>query len=535
MLAGALLLFVPACSDSATGRPGKESATAAAPTKESPADQPADAPDAEAAKPVAGESNQPRAAENVKQTIAGGSKETERTGEDWPEFLGPRGTGISGETGLLERWPEEGPSVLWKKKIGEGYSAPSVRGNRLVLFHRPGMRQFPGPDEVVECLEADTGKPLWNYSYPTQYVDPYGYNGGPRCTPLLTADRCYTFGAEGMLTSLDLASGKPIWQRNTAEEFKIPPAFFGVGASPILEGNLLIVMVGGHPRSGVVAFDAGTGKTVWENVGPETFPDPPIRIQRDRPPAKLASYATPLAATIHGKRHILCFMRPGLVSVDPETGVPNFSFWFRSELHDSVNAARPVVVRDVVFLSAAYETGAALLKVHPDGKKYDVAWQDVDAMQNHWSTCIHHEGYLYGFSGRHEPGSTFRCIDLKTGKLQWQTHDVNANDEPDPKAGLGATEPKYYGRGSAILAEGKFIVMGERGTLALVEANPREFVETSRVKYPEAGYPSWTAPVLSRRRLYLSVARERRDEFGRYYGHDYHLLCLDLAKPGGTP
>jgi hypothetical protein len=227
-----------------------------------------------------------------------------------------------------------------------------------------------------------------------------------------------------------------------------------------------------------------------------------------------------------------------------------------------------------VFLSAAYETGSALLEVNPDGKGYKVVWSDAgsrqarltrlenrideikamqsrtieerqklireeidkpeyaDAMQNHWSTCIHHKGHLYGFSGRHEPGSTFRCIDLKTGKLQWQTLDVNAHDEPDPKAGLGATEPKYYGRGSAILAEDKFIVMGERGTLALVEANPREFVELSRVKFPEAGYPSWTAPVLSRQRLYLSVARERTDEFGRY-AHDYHLLCLDLAKPGG--
>jgi outer membrane protein assembly factor BamB len=530
LLAGGLLVLLPACSDDATSRPGKESAAAAATSRDSPAGPLADTP---GAAPVAGASN-PSAEMKIEQTVAGGSKETERTGEDWPEFLGPRGTGVSGETGLLEKWPDGGPPVLWKKQIGEGYSAPSVRGNRLVLFHRPAGRQFSGPEEVVECLAADTGKPLWRYAYPTRYVDPYGYNGGPRCTPLLTADRCYTFGAEGMLTCLDLASGKQIWQRDTAEEFQIPPAFFGVGASPILEQNRLIVMVGGHPRSGMVAFDAATGKTVWENVGSEAFPDPPVRIQRDRPPVKLASYATPLAATIHGKRHVLCFMRPGLVSVDPQTGEPNFSFWFRSQLHDSVNAARPVVVGDRVFLSAAYETGAALLKVHADGKKYDVVWQDVDAMQNHWSTCIHHDGYLYGFSGRHEPGSTFRCLELASGKLMWATQDVNANDEPDPKAGLGATEPKYYGRGSAILAEGKFIVLAERGTLALVQAAPHEFAEVSRVKYPEAGYPSWTAPVLSRRRLYLSVARERHDEFGRY-AHDYHLLCLDLAGPAGAP
>jgi hypothetical protein len=187
-------------------------------------------------------------------------------------------------------------------------------------------------------------------------------------------------------------------------------------------------------------------------------------------------------------------------------------------------------VDDYVFLSAAYETGAALLKVHPDGKKYDVVWNDADAMQTHWSTTIADHGYLYGFSGRHQAGSTFRCLEMTTGKLKWQTQDVDANDEPDPKEGRGKTPPKYYGRGSATLAEGKFIVQGETGVLALVEVNPEKFVEISRVNYPEAGYPSWVAPVLAHKRLYLNVAREGRDNLGRHT-YEYHLLCLDLAKP----
>lgn len=446
----------------------------------------------------------------VATAAAGSSDKTRRTGEDWPEFLGPRGTGISGETGLLKQWPSKGPPVIWKMRAGTGYSAPSVRGNRLVLFHRVGH------EEIVDSYAADTGEWEWRYAYRSNFEDPFGYNNGPRCSPLLTEDRCYTFGGEGKLVCLELASGKLVWRRDTAAEFQIPMAFFGVGATPILEGNLLIVMVGGHPSSGVVAFDATTGATVWQSVGPGDWEQPKVRIQPDRPPAKLASYSTPLAVTIHGQRHLLCFMRPGLVSLDPATGKVNFSYWLRSSLHDSVNAARPVVVEDNIFLSAAYETGAALLKVNPDGKGYKVVWRDVDAMQNHWSTCIAHDGFLYGFSGRHEPGSTFRCIELKTGRLMWQTEDVNANDEPDPKAGLGKTEPKYYGRGSAILADGKFIVLGERGTLALVELNSKRFREISRVHYPEMTYPSWTAPILSRRRLYL------RDEDA--------LLCIDLAE-----
>lgn len=461
----------------------------------------------------------------IPTSIAGSKPETRRTGEDWAEFLGPRGTGISGETGLLEKWPDAGPPVVFKKRLGEGYAAPSVLGNKLVIFHRKGN------EEIVECFTADEGEWLWRHSDKTSYVDPYGYNNGPRCAPLLSGDRCYTFGAEGLLTCLNLEDGERIWQRNTASEFRIPQAFFGVGACPILEGNLLIVMVGGHPKSGVVAFDATTGKTVWEAVSPASFPPAPLRIQRDRPPEKLASYATPLAATIDGKRHVLCFMRPGLVSLDPKTGDENFSFWFRSQLHDSVNAARPLVVGNDIFLSAAYETGAVLLDVGNDGKSVTPIWRDVDAMQTHWSTTIHHHGYLYGFSGRHQPGSTFRCIDLKTGALKWKTEDDNADEEPDPKAGLGKTPPKYYGRGSAILADGNFIVQGETGVLALVELSPREFREISRIKYPEFGYPSWVAPVLSRGRLYLSGSRRVFDAGRERY--EYTLYCLDVRKDEG--
>src|SRR6266478_900554 len=105
---------------------------------------------------------EPQVEAPIEQTVAGGTKATERVGEDWPAFLGPRGTGISGETRLLESWPQKGPPVVWKEKVGESYSAPSVRGNRLVLFHRPGDGDAFGDEEAVDCFEADTGNPLWH-------------------------------------------------------------------------------------------------------------------------------------------------------------------------------------------------------------------------------------------------------------------------------------------------------------------------------------------------------------------------------------
>lgn len=433
-------------------------------------------------------------------------------GDDWPAFLGPQGSGISAETGLLAEWPAGGPPVLWKKQVGEGYAAPAVRGDRLVFFHREG------DEEVVECLDVRTGASRWRRAAPTTFTDPYGYNGGPRAAPVLSADRCITFGAEGRLTCLDLASGKLIWQRETRREFDVPVAFFGAGSTPLLDGDQVIVMVGGHPQAGVVAFDLATGKTRWQSIGFDDFPAAPVRIQRDRPPEKLASYASPAVATIHGQRHLLCFMRPGLVSLDPATGRMRFAVWFRSPLHDSVNAAQPVVIDHRIFLSAAYDTGAALLEVAPDGGSAKVVWQDEFAMQNHWSTTIARGGFLYGFSGRHEQGSDFRCVRAADGAVTWR---VPSDDSP-------AEGAPFYGRGSAIFADGRFIVMGERGTLALVEATPNQFREISRATFPELDHPCWTAPVLADRRLFITGCRSvpggsRRDR------EEYHLLGLNLA------
>lgn len=427
-------------------------------------------------------------------SAAGSTPETTRVGEDWPIFLGPRGDGISGETGLVRAFPKGGPSVLWKKRVGTGYSAPSVMGNTLVYFHRER------DEEVVVAVTADTGKPLWRYAYPTSYEDPYGYNNGPRCSPLLTKTRCYTFGAEGVLACVDLATGKLVWKRETTSEFRIPMAFFGVGSTPILEGDRLIAMIGGLPDAGLVAFDAGTGKTLWQSVGLKQFTAPlGFRFQKDD---KLASYSSPLAVTLAGKRQILAFLRPGFVSVDPETGAVIDSLFFRAAVRESVNAARPVVVGDEVFLSAAYEAGAVLLKAKSGGKGFDEIWRDVDAMQNHWSTSIYHQGVLYGFSGRHEVPSTFRAIDFSTGKLRWQTEDPFEKGLSPAQAADDPAHP-FYGRGSAILADGKLICLSEWGHLGLVEVNPDKCVELARYKVPELRYPSWAAPILSRGRVYL--------------------------------
>ncbi len=432
----------------------------------------------------------------------------EGAGEDWARFLGPHANGISDETNLLDKWPTNGPALVWEKAIGTGYGAPSVIGRKVVLHHRLA------DEEVVECLAAETGKSLWQFKYPSHFVDPYGYNNGPRGTPLLTSNFCYTFGAEGKLVCLALQTGKLVWQRDTAADFKVPEAFFGVGSSPILEEGLLIVMVGGQPNAGLVAFEAASGKTVWESVGKANWEGAPMTgwpgEQRVRWQywEKQASYSTPVAATIHGRRQIICLTRQGLVSLDPKSGKVNFSFWFRSRVNDSINAMCPVVVDDLILISAAYyKIGSVLLRVKPDGTSVEEVWRGT-ALELHWTTPICLDGYLYACSGRNAPDARMRCVELKTGQVMW---DVN-----ESWTGLHGRTPVVYGRASSILADGKLITFGEAGLLGLFKPNPAHPEEICHYQLPQLRYPCWSAPVLSRKRLYL-----RSED---------HLLCLDLAR-----
>ncbi|HSH94104.1 MAG TPA: PQQ-binding-like beta-propeller repeat protein [Roseimicrobium sp.] len=442
---------------------------------------------------------------------------------DWPRFLGPDANGTSKETGLLDAWPKSGPSNVWDKAIGTGYGAPSVMGNRLVFHHRVADK------EIVECVEAITGKSIWSYGYPSSYVDPYGYNNGPRCAPLLTTNLCYTFGAQGKLLCLELATGKKAWERDTAKEWTIPEAFFGVGSTPLLEGNVLIVMVGGQPNSGVVGLDPATGKTLWENVGKSNWQGQPMigwpgeRTVDWKAYDKQASYSSPVAATIHGQRHVFCLMRQGLVSLNPANGTVNFSRFFQATVNDSVNAMNPVVVDDMVLISAAYyRVGAVVLKVNPDGKSFTEVWKtpaggrEFDSVSGrpipptleiHWSTPIYHAGHVYAFSGRNEPDATFRCVEYKTGQVKW-----SYNQRWAPHS---SPQPNVYGRGSAILADGKIIVVGEGGLLGLFKPNAERADEISRYQVPQLHHPCWAAPVLSNKKLYL-----RSED---------HLVCLDLA------
>jgi outer membrane protein assembly factor BamB len=263
-----------------------------------------------------------------------------------------------------------------------------------------------------------------------------------------------------------------------------------------------------------VAFDPESGKTVWESVGDANWEGVTMTGWPGAPSVhwkswdKQASYSTPVAATIHGRRQVICLTRQGLVSLDPKSGRVNFSFWFCSRVNESVNAMCPVVVDDLIFISGAYyKVGSVLLQVAPDGKSVAEVWRGTE-LELHWTTPIYLDDCLYAFSGRNEPDARMRCVELRTGKLMW--------DVDESWAAHSTRTPAVYGRASSILADGKLIAIGEGGLLGLFQPNSGKPEEICRFQVPQLHYPCWAAPVLSRKKLYLR--------------NEDHLVCLDLAK-----
>ena len=420
-------------------------------------------------------------------------------GGDWPAFLGPSHNAVSTETRLSRRLP---PPLVWEFPRGTGYASPAVVGERLVFLHRVAN------EEVVECLNAETGASRWRFRYPTAFEDRYGYNNGPRASPVIDGERVYTMGAETKLHCLELASGKVIWKRDMRADYKVPQDFFGTASTPLVEGQLLIVNVGAPGGPAVAGFDKTTGREVWR-AGKEWGP----------------SYASPVPAVVHGKRRVFVFAggessppAGGLMSIDPVNGHVDFSFPWRSRTVESVNASCPVVFDNKVFISASYRTGGALLEVRPDFT-HRVLWTTQE-FALHFNTAIYRDGYLYGFDGRNEPDASLACVDAATGKVVWrETPEWMETIET-----RGETRKQAIGtyRGSLLAVDGGFLCLGEMGHLLWMDLTPRGYKEVSRA-WLFAARESWGLPVLSRGLLY--VAQNTRDLL---QGTSPRLLCYDL-------
>ena len=373
--------------------------------------------------------------------------------QDWPQFLGPQRNGMYTGPPLADSWPVGGPTRVWERPVGAGFAGPVVVGDRLILFHRVGR------EEVVEALATETGETIWRYDYPTSYRDDFGFDEGPRSVPVVVDGRVYTFGAQGQLHAVDLETGEGIWSQDTHARYDVRKGFFGAAGSPLVEDGRVIANVGGR-RGGIVAFDATTGEGLWTATTDE------------------ASYSSPVGATFGGQRHALFFTRNGLVGLDPESGDVLFEKRWRSRIGSSVNAATPLVVGDLVFISASYGTGAALLRV--DGTALVDEWMGDDIMSNHYATAVVHDGVLYGYHGRQEYSPSLRAVDLRTGEVYWSAD--------------------RFGGGTVTLAGDRLVILRESGELILAQASPDALSLLARAQVLPGVVRAY--PALSDGRLY---------------------------------
>lgn len=369
---------------------------------------------------------------------------------DWPGWRGPERTGISKETGWLDRWPKDGPTMAWKAAVGIGFSSFAVQDGRLyTLGNQDGK-------DTVWCLDASTGKKVWSHSYESA-LDDKQFEGGPTSTPAVDEGRVYTLSRWGDLFCFDAVGGKIIWSKNLHKETGIRIPGWGFASSPLLHENLLLLNIG---EAGV-ALDKRTGKLVWASGD------------------KDAGYSSPVLCK-RGDDWLAVFSADdGYTAVNLKTGKPVWNVRWLTRF--GLNAVDPIITGEAMFISSGYNKGGALFKINEQEPKE--VWRTRN-MRNQFNSCVLLDGHLYGIDGDTTTKSFLKCVELKTGDVKWSHEGV--------------------GMGALMCAAGKLIVLSEKGELLVAPASPEKFASTAQAKVLEG--KCWTVPVLANGRIYCRNA-----------------------------
>ena len=379
---------------------------------------------------------------------------------DWPQWRGPRQDGISLETGLLASWPEDGPPELWRTPLGAGYSAVSVVDGRAYTMYGTET------EELVVCIDVTDGSTVWKTHSAESFENEYG--NGPRATPTIDDGRVYTHGATGSLLCLDANTGDKIWGFNTLERFGAKPLEFGMSASPVVIGDMLVIVVGAEDGKSLVALNKASGEVLWASL------------------SDLGGYSTPIHIEVDGTKQIVVLTGKFVVGVAADDGHELWRHPWETTL--DANVATPIYHDGRLFISTGYGTGCALFELSANNGVAEAKelW-DSKSMKNYFSTSVLHNGHLYGFNN-----TMLTCMEFETGDVTWRARGFN--------------------KGSVLLVDGKLIILGERGTLALAEISPKEYKEISRVEIFDG--KTWTVPTVAGGKLFLRNEEE--------------LVCLNL-------
>jgi outer membrane protein assembly factor BamB len=408
--------------------------------------------------------------------------------EDWPQWRGPNRDGVWNESGVVKKFDSDQIPVLWRKPISSGYSGPTVAEGRVYVTDRVAE---PKQIERVHCFDAATGDAAWSYEYDCPY-EQISYEAGPRASVSIDDGRAYSLGSMGHLFCFDAKSGDVLWQHDLSAEYKIRfnELIWGVSASPLVEGDLLIVQVGG-PGACLVAFNKEDGKEVW-------------RALDDRP-----SYAAPIVIEQAGEPVLVCWTGDSVSGLAPETGKLLWGLPFTPRKM-VLAVSTPVVDKNRLFVTAFYD-GSLMMELAEDKPAAISLWrrrgrseQQTDALHSIISTPYLEGDYVYGVDSYGQ----LRCLDAKTGDRIWE----NAT----------ATAQERWGTIHMVRNDKDIWMFNELGQLIISRLSPQGYEEISRtqliaptsVQLPQRPV-CWSHPAYANKHVFA-----RNDE---------ELVCASLA------
>jgi outer membrane protein assembly factor BamB len=383
---------------------------------------------------------------------------------DWPIYRGPQHNGITSETDWSADFPPAGPPQLWKKSIGIGFSAMTISDGKVYAMGNSGKSGSNAHQDTVFCLDADTGSEIWKHTYACPLAPKY-YEGGTLSTPTVDGDRVYTISKMGHLFCLDADTGSVKWWKNMHEDlgFKLPTWHFS--GSPLVIDDMLILNLG----DAGVALNKNNGDIIWHNG------------------KGICGYATPVPYAMDDQKCVAMFAASHIMAVRVSDGKVLWKSFF--ENRHKVNAADPVIVGNEIFISSGYNYGCAKLRV--SGDNVSTVWRNKN-MRNHMNCSVYYNGYLYGFDEQ-----TLTCLDFRDGSIQWI------------ERGLG--------KGALMMsADGRMIIISDKGELAIARANPQKFDLISKAQILPRS-KCWTTPILANGKIY---ARNARGD----------MVCVDVGR-----
>jgi len=375
----------------------------------------------------------------------------------WPQWGGPTRDFHSDATGLADKWPAAGPKPLWKRDLGDGYSAIVTDDRALYTMYRRGTQN------IVIALDAQSGRTLWEQAFEAKASDKalVDYGTGPNATPLLAAGRLFVTTYNGTLAALDAATGKLLWKHELWSELHGTFNERGYASSPIAYHDQAVVPVGGKGQ-GLIAFRQSDGKIVWRNSDLEN------------------ALSSPILINVDGEEQFAILMLKEAAGVDAKTGELRWRHPHQT-MYD-INVTTPVwAPGNILLFSSAYDGGTRAVQLKREGGKTAVKelWFSKRLRVHHGNMLLL-GGYLYASSGDFGV-SPVTCIDVKTGEIKWQQRQL--------------------AKANYLFADGKGIALDEDGKLALLKLTPEKLEVLSTAQVLEK--IAWTVPTLSGTHLYI--------------------------------